>query len=34
MMPEGPTDVGSWVEANSDRCSQLIECDDARLFQR
>lgn len=34
MMPEGLTYVGSWVEANFDRCFQLMECDDARLFQQ
>jgi hypothetical protein len=34
MMPDGLTYVGSWVEANFDRCFQLMECDDARLFQQ
>ena len=34
MMPEGLKYVGSWVEANFDRCFQLMECDDARLFQQ
>jgi hypothetical protein len=33
MMPEGLKYVDSWVEANFDRCFQLMECDDARLFQ-
>ena len=33
MMPEGLTYVGSWIEANFDRCFQLMECNDARLFQ-
>jgi len=33
MMPEGLTYVGSWVEANFDRCFQVMECDDARLLQ-
>jgi hypothetical protein len=33
MAPEGLTYVGSWIEANFDRCFQLIECDDARLLQ-
>ncbi len=33
MMPEGLKYVGSWVEPNFDRCFQLMECDDARLFQ-
>ena len=31
--PEGLTDVGSWIEANFDRCFQLMECDDPRLLQ-
>ena len=33
MMPEGLSYVGSWIEANFDRCFQLMECDDARLLQ-
>ncbi len=33
MMPEGLKYVGSWVEPNFDRCFQLMECDDPRLFQ-
>ena len=33
MLPEGLTYVDSWVEANLDRCFQLMECEDARLFQ-
>ena len=33
MLPEGLTYVDSWVEANFDRCFQLMECDDPRLFQ-
>jgi Protein of unknown function (DUF3303) len=33
MMPEGLRYVGSWIEANLDRCFQLMECDDPRLFQ-
>jgi Domain of unknown function (DUF3303) len=32
--PEGLRYVGSWVESNFDRCFQLMECDDARLFQQ
>ena len=32
--PEGLTYAGSWIEANFDRCFQLMECDDARLLQR
>lgn len=31
--PEGLEYVGSWVEANFDRCWQLMECDDVRLLQ-
>ena len=34
MMPDGLKYVGSWIEANFDRCFQLMECDDARLFQQ
>ena len=34
MAPDGLTYVGSWVEANFDRCFQLMECDDAGLFQQ
>ena len=33
MTPEGLTYVGSWIEANFDRCFQLMECDDAALLQ-
>jgi hypothetical protein len=33
MMPDGLKYVGSWIEANFDRCFQLMECDDARLLQ-
>ena len=33
MMPEGLTYVGSWIEADLNRCFQLMECDDASLFQ-
>ena len=32
--PEGLTYVGSWIEANFDRCFQVMECDDARLLQQ
>lgn len=34
MMPEGLKYVGSWIEANFDRCFQVMECDDARLLQQ
>ena len=33
QMPEGLRYVGSWIEVNFDRCFQLMECDDARMFQ-
>ena len=33
MMLDGLNYVGSWIEANFDRCFQLMECDDARLLQ-
>ena len=33
-MPEGLRYVNSWIEANFGRCFQLMECDDARLFQQ
>ncbi len=31
-LPEGLRYVESWVEANFDRCFQLMECDNAVLF--
>jgi hypothetical protein len=34
MMPEGLKYLGSWIEVNFDRCFQLMECDDPRLFQQ
>jgi hypothetical protein len=33
-LPDGLRYIDSWVEANFDRCFQLMECDDALLFQR
>lgn len=33
MMPNGLRYVDSWIEAGFERCFQLMECDDARLFQ-
>jgi Protein of unknown function (DUF3303) len=33
MAPEGLRYVDSWIETNFDRCFQLMECDDAELFQ-
>jgi hypothetical protein len=32
MTPEGLKYIDSWVEANFDRCFQLMECDDVRLL--
>lgn len=32
MMPEGLKYIDSWTESNFDRCFQLMECDDPRLF--
>ena len=34
MAPAGLPYVGSWIEANFDRCFQLMECDDPRLLQQ
>jgi hypothetical protein len=34
MLPEGLKYINSWVEANFDRCFQLMECDDAKLLQK
>ncbi len=34
MMPDGLKYVSSWIEANFDRCFQLMECDDPLLFQQ
>jgi hypothetical protein len=33
-LPDGLRYVDSWIEANFDRCFQLMECDDAVLLQR
>ena len=32
-MPEGLIYRESWIEANFDRCFQLMECEDASLLQ-
>ena len=32
MLPDGLHYLGSWIETNFDRCFQLMECDDDRLF--
>jgi len=34
MMHEGLKYVESWVEPNFDRCFQVMECEDQRLFQQ
>ena len=34
LAPEGLTYVDSWVEANFDRCFQLVECEDPRVLQQ
>jgi hypothetical protein len=33
-LPDGLHYVESWVEANFDRCFQLMECDDAASLQK
>lgn len=33
-MPKGLKYASSWVEANFDRCFQLMECDDLCLLQQ
>jgi hypothetical protein len=33
-LPEGLRYIDSWIEANFDRCFQLVECVDVTLFQR
>ncbi len=33
-LPDGLVYIDSWVEANFDRCFQLMECDDPRLFEQ
>ena len=32
--PDGLRYVDSWIEANFDRCFQIMECEDARLLQQ
>ena len=34
MMPDGLTYVDSWVEANYNRCFQLMDCNDPKLLQQ
>ena len=33
-LPDGLEFVDSWVEANFDRCFQVMRCNDAKLFQQ
>ena len=33
-MPDGLRYIDSWIEANFDRCFQLMECADARLLMQ
>ena len=33
MLPEGLKYIDSWAEATFDRCFQLMECEDPRLFR-
>lgn len=33
-MPDGLRYVDSWIEANFDRCFQLMECDDPAVLQQ
>lgn len=34
MMPEGLKYIESWVETSFERCFQLMECEDPRLFEK
>jgi hypothetical protein len=34
QMPDGLAFVGSWVQADLDRCFQLMECDDVTRLQQ
>ncbi|HEX8162950.1 MAG TPA: DUF3303 family protein [Pyrinomonadaceae bacterium] len=34
MLPEGLRYVSSWVASDLGRCFQLMDCDDARLFEQ
>lgn len=34
MAPDGLAYHGSWIEANFDRCFQIMECDDVALLQQ
>ena len=34
QMPDGLRYVSSWIEANFERCFQVMECDDLALLQQ
>lgn len=34
MLPEGLSYVQSWVDTSFERCFQLMQCDDPRLFEQ
>ena len=34
MMPDGLKYVESWTDVSFERCFQLMECDDPRLFEQ
>jgi hypothetical protein len=34
MLPEGLRYVASWVEENFNRCFQVMDCDDPKLFEQ
>ncbi|MCI0490307.1 MAG: DUF3303 domain-containing protein [Blastocatellia bacterium] len=34
MLPDGLKYIASWVETNRNRCFQLMESDDPRLFEQ
>lgn len=34
MLPDGLKYIESWTEATFDRCFQLMECEDPRLFEQ
>jgi hypothetical protein len=34
MLPDGLVYIDSWLEANGDRCFQLMETNDPALFER
>lgn len=34
QMPDGLSYIASWIEANYERCFQVMECDDPALLQQ